>query len=78
MPILTVASIATVCEGVPSASRGALFPVFSVVSGKLGTGNWELETGNWELGTGTFYLKSTTAYVPIFGSENSIAPLATT
>jgi hypothetical protein len=47
-------------------------------NGKLKTGNWKLGTGNWKLGTGNFYLKSTTAYVPIFGSENSIAPLATT
>ena len=43
------------------------------------TGSWKLRnwngTGNWKLAA---YFKSTTAYVPIFGSENSIAPSATT
>ncbi len=78
MPILTVASMGTVRQGVPSASRGA---VASRLLRRLRkTGDWKLETGNWKLAlaTGNFYLKSTTAYVPIFGSENSIAPSATT
>ena len=51
---------------------------------ELITAKWQLymetgslEAGNWKLETSS-YFKSTTAYAPIFGSENSIAPSATT